>query len=378
MGDERLAWYRGDGMNTRLGGWLWTAIWLAATLAVAAKETPTPPGPPESGPGSCSNYPHAAVTKSVYGEGDLQYWLFEPAAPVPNSAPVIVLNHGWSGMNPRIYGAWIEHLARRGNIVIFPRYQASLKTPTRDLTPNAIQAVKLALLELQKGRHVRPELDKFAVVGHSAGGQITANMAALARGEGLPQPRAAMCVQPGKSWTLSDRIKIPLEELSRVPAETLLLCVVGEDDRVARDIDAKKIFYGTTQVPLQNKDFVILRSDDHGEPPLKATHFAPVAPDPGYDSGEKKEEGERGGGAFSKIRERRSHGGEDYLDLTGGANGVDALDTWGLWKLFDALCDAAFFGRNRAFALGNTPEQRSMGRWSDGRPVNELEVTDRP
>ena len=33
-------------------------------------------------------------------------------------------------------------------------------------------------------------------------------------------------------------------------------------------------------------------------------------------------------------------------------------------------------GRNREFALGNTPQQRFMGLWSDGRPVQELVVID--
>jgi hypothetical protein len=53
---------------------------------------------------------------------------------------------------------------------------------------------------------------------------------------------------------------------------------------------------------------------------------------------------------------------------------VDALDFYGTWKLFDGLTDAAFFGKNREYALGDTPEQRFMGKWSDGAPVKELRV----
>jgi hypothetical protein len=40
----------------------------------------------------------------------------------------------------------------------------------------------------------------------------------------------------------------------------------------------------------------------------------------------------------------------------------------------DALCDAAFAGKNREYALGNTPQQKSMGKWSDGVPVKEPQV----
>jgi hypothetical protein len=57
---------------------------------------------------------------------------------------------------------------------------------------------------------------------------------------------------------------------------------------------------------------------------------------------------------------------------------VDAIDWYGYWKLFDALCDAAFRGKNRKVALGNTPEQRYMGKWSDGTPVKELVVVADP
>lgn len=347
-------------------------------LAGGAWAAPQPPGPPESGPGSCSNYPHAGVKPSSYGEGDHQFWIYEPASPAPESAPVVVFNHGWSGMNPAIYGAWIEHLARRGNIVIFPRYQASARTPPKEFAPNAIQAVKDATAELQKPGRVRPRLDQFAFVGHSAGGNISATMAGLASSSGIPQPKAVMCVEPGKSWTASDRIKIPIDGLDAIAASTLLLCVAGDEDRVARDVDAKKIFHGASRVPPANKDLIILHSDDHGEPALKASHFAPVAPDPRYDSGEKESRSEKGGALLSKIRERRSQGEEGLPQMESRGQGVDALDTRGLWKLFDALCDAAFFGKNRQFALGNTPEQRFMGLWSDGHPVAELEVIDPP
>lgn len=58
--------------------------------------------------------------------------------------------------------------------------------------------------------------------------------------------------------------------------------------------------------------------------------------------------------------------------------GVDAPDFYGTWKLFDGLTDAAFFGKNREHALGNTPQQRFMGVWSDGVAVAPLRVLQIP
>ena len=57
---------------------------------------------------------------------------------------------------------------------------------------------------------------------------------------------------------------------------------------------------------------------------------------------------------------------------------VDAMDYYGCWKLFDGLCDAAFKGKNRQFALGGTTQQKYMGKWSDGKEVVKIEVLKKP
>ncbi|MBI1927576.1 alpha/beta hydrolase fold domain-containing protein [Candidatus Poribacteria bacterium] len=319
-----------------------------------------------SGPGGME-YRHAQVAKHLYNEGtDQEFWIFEPASPTPASAPVVIFNHGWSGVNPAIYGAWIKHLVRRGNIVVYPRYQENLRTSMKDFTPNAIAAVKAAILELQRGSHVRPQLDRVAVVGHSIGGALTPNIAALAASEGLPQPKALMSVEPGSSMLGHPNVNMPLADFQKIPPTTLMLVVVGADDEVVGDVDAKRIFQQTPQIPLENKDFIIFVSDSHGNPPLIANHFAPTARDDELDEDDK-------GGRRGRLSERIKEKAEQR-----GVGAVDALDYYGLWKLFDALMDAAFQGKNRTYALGNTPEQRYMGRWPDGTPVKELVVTDQP
>lgn len=367
-------------MSIRFTGILLALIFLSiCKVSVAA----TPPGQPRSGPGG-SNYPHAAVVKNVYGEGTNQYWIFEPAAPAPVSAPLIVFNHGWGAVNPRSYGAWIEHLVRRGNIVVYPRYQEQWRCPPETIAGNAVRAVKEAIKRLGDGQHVKPELNKFAIVGHSAGGQTTANMAAQARETGLPEPKAIMCVQPGKSWNKIERVRVPLEDLGKIPEGVLLLAVVGDKDTLARDIDAKRIFNEATRIPRPHKNFIILVSDDHGQPALVADHFAPCAFDSRYDSGEKPDRQDKHGSVLSRLKEKLSSralersNDRDFPSLDGGSHSVNALDYYGLWKLFDGLCDAAFYGKNLEYALGNTPQQRFMGKWSDGAPVKELIVPDNP
>jgi len=70
--------------------------------------------------------------------------------------PLIVFNHGWSAFFPIAYKAWIEHLVKRGNIIVYPRYQLGFIIGVRYATSNAIQAVKKAITILQNGDHVQP------------------------------------------------------------------------------------------------------------------------------------------------------------------------------------------------------------------------------
>ena len=337
-------------------------------LANVSAQVVTPPSQPLTGPGG-KQYVHAAVTKNRYGKGGQEYWIFEPDSPKPRTAPVIIFLHGWGGMNPMYYGAWLDHLVKRGNIVVYPRYQSNLLTSIRDFTPNTIAAVKDAVHRLQTERgHVTPDFSMFATVGHSLGGLLAANVAALAKESNLPRVRAVMSVEPGIT---ESPINIPLADLKKIPADTLLLAIAGDEDGLVRDNDAKRIYYESTRIPAKNKNFITLVSDSHGQPVLQASHRAPTAIDRDYDNGEGV------GGSLpgtpdpmGDARISRRVRPETML--------VNALDFYGTWKLFDGLLDAAFKGKNREYALGNTPQQRFMGVWSDGVPVKELKVTDKP
>ena len=343
------------------------------SLTTLSFQRATPPEQPATGPGG-KQYVHAKVTKNRYGTGNQEYWIFEPDSPKPASAPLVVFIHGWGGMNPLYYGAWLDHLVRRGNVVVYPRYQETLLTPIKEFLPSTLGAIKDALTRLQTERgHVKPDLNKFAVVGHSVGGLLSASVAAVAGESKLPKVRALMSVEPGIT---EEPINIPLADLKKMPADTLLLAVAGDQDTLVRDTDAKRIYYESTQVPAGNKDFIMMVTDTHGMPSLQASHRAPTAMDRSYDSGEGVVGGPANPRRVGNSSSRQNGASDDSRRLESMM--VNALDFYGTWKLFDALCDAAFNGKNREYALGNTKEQRFMGVWSDGVPVKELKVTDSP
>ena len=308
--------------------------------------------PPSARPGSF-DYAHRTVRETEVGSGGEMAWVYEPGDPAPEEAPIVVFLHGWGAAWPVVYRNWIDHIVRRGNIVIYPRYQGSFVTLPGGMTENAEAGIKNALAELKKAGHVKFDGKKCAVAGHSLGAVIAANIAAEPDGTDLPQPLALMCVQPGDPERLryvpssASPFKDIMADYPKIPKGTLVLVVVGDADLIVGDVAAKAIWDGIAHLPAKDRDYVTVESDFHGSPGLRADHVFPVAPETG-----------------------------SLMEWTGVVR-TDALDYYGTWKLLDGLIDAAFYGRHREYALGNTPEQRYMGKWPDGTPVKELEVLEK-
>lgn len=316
------------------------ALALAASTPAASAQDPSPEPLPA----------HGLVARYQIGTGPRSYWLFEPDDPKPENAPVVVFLHGWFSVNPAVYGAWIDHLVTAGNSVVFPRYQNDVGTLPRDFLPNALQAVRDALGVLHSGcGHVRPAAGEFALIGHSAGGNLAARLAALSADpdSGLPEVKAVMAFFPGEV--------LPSREPSfdRIPASTLLIVAVGQDDVLVGDRHGRRIFAEATTVPRERKRFLFYRTDRHGYPPLVADHMAPT-------------------GANSRLDD-----GEGVLrGLQLGLGGVDALDRAGFWRVADATLAAGFAGRTLDEAAADPEAFVNLGYWSDGRKVAAPVITD--
>ena len=312
---------------------------LASLALVAGFALPRPV--PALGADPPPPYPHKAVRRVELGEGPRSYWLFEPAEPTPETAPVVVFNHGWFAVNPGVYGAWIEHLVRKGRIVIAPRYQRDWSTPPANFLPNGLTAVRDALDVLSTSpAHVRPDRSKFAIMGHSAGGNLAAQMAAVAAEADLPIPRAVISIFPGE--VLPSR----KPDLANVPASTLLVVLAGEKDVVVGDQRARQIFAETTSVPLDRKKFILYRSDLRGNPHFRADHLAPTGAQVAFDT----KDGLLPGTQMAQAE-------------------VNAFDTIGFWRIADLTIEAAFAGKTLDEATDKGEAFRHLGFWSDGRPV---------
>lgn len=325
---------------------LFHLLWLFGPLALQS-EKPSGPEQPNCGPGG-TDYLHAEVRFSDFADEMDGYWLFEPAAPVASTAPVVVFNHGYGAINPMIYGAWIRHLVRRGNIVVYPRYQRSLLAPSsKKFVGNAAKGIRAALhrLKTEEGR-VRPDTNAFFLAGHSYGGAIAANMAARHRALELPQPKGVLLCAPG-TGPLKGGL---LEDYSGIDSAIRLAVIVSVHDHVVGEDFGHKVF--ETAVNARSRFLIRQHPDEYGQPALGAGHNECYALDDAFD-----------GGVSNLSLRRAKQVGEE-----------NAIDYYGYWKTLDALMACALRGEHCELAEGKGLQAAHMGEWSDGQPVQPLEV----
>ena len=251
---------------------------LAGSGALAA----TPPPQPKSGPGG-ADYVAGEVTKRAVGRASAATFVFhaegQPSAP----RPVVVVLHAWGATNPQVYGGWIEHLARKGYLVLFPRFQETGRTRAVDATDNAATLLKEAFAELASDAEARPDLSRVALIGHTAGSAVAINLAALAKTEGLPTPKLVFLVMPGGIASDPKARGVQLADLSQVDAATMLITMIGDREFRAADAAARRLLRETTEVPQNRKIFMRVLSDDHGFPTLSATLASPGSVKEAFD-----------------------------------------------------------------------------------------------
>jgi hypothetical protein len=292
------------------------------------------------------------VAKFKLGEGAAGIWIFTPTGPTPSVAPLILFLHGYRATDPVDYGGWIEHIVRQGNIVLYPIFEGGVRDPEQEIIDNLINSTRGAITYLQRSGPVRPDLNRFAIVGHSFGGGLSAVVASLAQRSGLPIPKAIMPVQPG--WRGGG--DYPAEDLPGVPSSVLILVVEGDQDQFADSRKGQLILSDTSRVPASQKCRVILQTDKYGNPPLLADHYAPLSPDQNYELEVK-----------TRSKERRERMVKWAMDIRSGEE--DALDFYGFWKLFDVLSDKACAGERSISKIIDAAGGTSMGTWPDGTPV---------
>ena len=210
-----------------------------------------------------SSSPSAAPTRigleGPIGKGADQVWIFRPQGR-PRSVVVFIHGLGRGELTPANHRPWLEHLAARGSIVLYPRYEVRLGGP--DAVLHVLAGVRGALRHLHAGRlpHV--------AIGYSRGGEIVVDYAALARGAGLA-PAAVLSVFPGTV----DPADPPLD-LRAIDPRTRLTILLGDRDEVVDGAGGRQLLarLAEARFPADRISLVVVRS----RPGFVVTHTAPL------------------------------------------------------------------------------------------------------
>ena len=352
------------------------ACFLAATVFTAAAHAAGPPPQPADGPGGVGDK-GATIVKRALGTASAATFVFHKAGPAPSDGrPTAIVLHAWGATNPRAYGAWIDHLARNGWLVVWPRFQEFNKTRPADATANATALLKSAFAALKDDADAKPDLKRLAYLGHLAGAPLAANLAAASAAEGLPEPRLVFVVNPGGIARDAKSRGIELADLSTIPAGTMMIAMAGDRDTRAADAAGKRILRDAATVPQERKLIVRALSDDHGFPATTATLASPAGVDQAYDAGAitvPPDPKDRVAPPFKWTPDVTLTGEQQTLVGQINIARADALDYLAFWRVFDMAATAAFAGKD-ATSLKNDPSFSDMGRWADGWPVKRLGV----
>ncbi len=332
-----------------------TMLIPVVALGQSPATTITPPGPPQTGPGSAEGYLYPGARMEHYGSPAQGFWLVEPtsdaagATPVPSEPlPVILHFNGCCGEGgyptPNELEQWFSHLARQGHIVIAPVYATYSSDAVLDSSVSAFQE---ALDELAKPGHSAVDLDKLAVTAYSYGSPAALEYTATAEANGWPVPKAFFAMGPCEG-----RMCLDVPEIASLPQGLKAVVMAFDIDDVPGVEWPQRLYQQLMSLPEADRNYIELRSDDHGSPALLATHYTGITdflgPIPNVDA------------YYATIVQ------------------PDALDTWGIWKVSSGLFACAFTGENCAYALGSSDELLNMGTWSDGVPVRTLTASSDP
>jgi predicted esterase len=262
------------------------------------------------------------------------YWMYFNEKSVASNAPVVIFMHGYGGYNPFIYGAWIRHLVRKGNIVIYPRYQKNLVFPRPDrFAPNAARGIKGALSYLNETYNFKvPEEANY--VGHSYGGTIISEFLVRSAEYEIPEPKVAMLCAPGTSSLKGGR----LDSYGEINQSTKLLIVEEGNDRVVGKEFSRKVF--NESPASMNKALIVNYPQVLPSNYYDAHHNVCYALDFDFDTKDR-----------NYTSNRALEVGE-----------IDAFDYNFYWRLFDLLCienEEAFsliFG-NGSFSISNNKKE---------------------
>ncbi len=333
---------------------------LASSLSTASSDVLMQRHAPDA---YLAQHKHASVKVLTVGEGIERAYVFIPNTPSPKGAPLVLFHHGWLGMNPKNFGVLIDHLARRGAVVIYPVYQDGNDTPPQAVTQWAGNADAAALRELDRRYPGLVNPEKTLYFGFSMGAAISLNLALAPEHFNLPPPKAMLLAAPGDAHHVARGPKAAsiIGKVEKLPKNLPVVMVSGAADTSIGVPTARQIAKKWCHLPPQKRALIFLPSDSDDGKRIQAGHGSPGAPDSRYNFADSR------GAVPALILGRADFEPSPSLNL---------LDFYGYWRLTTRLLDWVNGGEYPAEIFKDSPENRFLGHWPSGKPYASATVED--
>jgi dienelactone hydrolase len=204
-----------------------------------------------------------ATVEGPLGQGSKGVWIFQPAG---SPKRLVIFLHGQGGpveATPTNHRAWIDHLVKRGAVVVYPRYET-------DYSP-AVLGPAIAGVRRASARLALEDLPVL-VLGYSRGAALAVEYAAVAPREHVPVPNAIESVNPvpyGEQTGIVD-----LRPLRR---STIMAVLVSDRDPHAAD-GASGLLQRLRQAGFPGEQIELNIAHSHGS--FVADHLAPLGSSP--------------------------------------------------------------------------------------------------
>ncbi len=191
-----------------------------------------------------------------FGSGDDQVWYVKPHG---KPRAVVVLLHGLSRKTTLDFQPWLLHLAEQGDAAVFPLYEAD--PPAGDARDHALAGLETALHRLGD-----PKVP-IVLVGHSRGGRLAAEVAAVMPAEKL-KASAVVAIFPG----LINPAFEPPTDFSKLDPATRIWILVGEEDHDVGSAGAIELFERLHAFGFPSESVVPVKV--RSRPGFHATHMS--------------------------------------------------------------------------------------------------------
>ena len=345
----------------RIGVFIWICLFFA-THSVASESMKD-----YARPFNAEEYKKQEIYTKVHinavGSGvDRSYVIYPELANVnanvkTKALPLVIFMHGWLGTNPKNFGVIIDHLARRGGVVIYPVYQRNEKDAPQRVKTIAQNSILTALAWIDQNHPGMVNKEQALYYGFSIGATTAVNLVAQVKENTLPPAYALLLTSPGdaKHVHRGELSKSILEQgLNTLPLSLPIILMSGSED-IQIGVPTAYAYWNQMCGQKRLKNLILYPPGKSNTQVIQSGHGMPGAPDPRYDFPEID-------GTFQPV----VLGPQEQFPKSASLNN---LDYYGTWKVITSTFDSLKLNTPLPqWLFQSSSELKNLGHFESGEP----------